>query len=431
MQLKRILAGAVMSFVVTGSLALSAPAAFADSRDDAVAAQEEADQKIDELRDQLEGLDANLADVYLELEKVNQQLPVVQTQLAQAQEAADAAKRRYDNVKGQLNAAEGERDRLNAEIAAASDEEEQLDAALGALSRDLYRGDSPSALSLIMTAQNTEEIEARASSAMTMSRTQTQALDSVREKLAINRNQVERKQAAAERILKLEEEAAEAMDKAQSAQQGAQKKLQEVQGLKSSLVKKQKDWDSKKAAAKKQLDDYEQKREEAARKVAKIDQENRENNVVFDAAPAAPTASTPAPARNSGALFSKPLRGAVITSPFGYRIHPIFGYPKLHDGVDFGVDCGTPQYAAREGVVTDQYFDSGGGNMVFINHGMINGSSWSTQHLHLQSAAVSVGQHVDSSTIIGYTGSTGNSTGCHSHFSVLRDGEYVNPLDYM
>lgn len=433
MQLKRIITGLVTCVVVAGSLAVTSSTAFADDRDDAVAKQEAADQKIEDLRNQLEGLDSNLADVYIELEEANRQMEPAQARLDEAQKVASGAEREYNNVKSQLDAAEGERDRLTQEIANASDQEKELDAAVGALTRDLYRGDSPSTLTLVMTAQNTEEIESRAASAMTMARTQTQALDSVREKLAINRSQVERQKATADRISKLEKESKAALTKAEDAQKEAEDQLQAVKELKDSLAKKKKAWDSQKAEAKAQIEKYEKQREEAARKVAKIDQENRENDVVFDEAAqtSSSAASTPAPTRSPGALFSKPLRGAVVTSNFGYRIHPIFGYLKLHDGVDFGVDCGTPQYAAREGVVTEQYFDSGGGNMVFINHGMINGSSWSTQHLHLQSAAVSVGQHVDTSTIIGYTGSTGNSTGCHSHFSVLRDGEYVDPLDYM
>ena len=87
--------------------------------------------------------------------------------------------------------------------------------------------------------------------------------------------------------------------------------------------------------------------------------------------------------------------------------------------------CNPCRCVARTG------YDSGLGNYVTINHGMINGSSMVTEHGHLQSIAVSAGQSVTTGTAIGYTGTTGNSTGCHLHLNLLINGSYSSILNYM
>ena len=76
-------------------------------------------------------------------------------------------------------------------------------------------------------------------------------------------------------------------------------------------------------------------------------------------------------------------------------------------------------------------YDSGLGNFVTINHGLVNGSSMVTEHGHLQSISVYSGQSVDTGTVVGMTGTTGNSTGCHLHLNLLINGSYTSILDYM
>ena len=101
-----------------------------------------------------------------------------------------------------------------------------------------------------------------------------------------------------------------------------------------------------------------------------------------------------------------------ITSPFGYRTHPIFGTTIFHAGIDIGVDYGTPIHAADSGVVVYSGWISGYGNAVIIDHG----GGISTLYGHNQSLAVSEGQSVSKGSVIAYAGSTGNSTGPHCHF---------------
>lgn len=121
-----------------------------------------------------------------------------------------------------------------------------------------------------------------------------------------------------------------------------------------------------------------------------------------------------------------PVKG-VITSPFGYRMHPIYGRQILHSGIDIGVDYGTPVKAALGGVVLETDWMSGYGNTVVIDHG----KGLMTLYGHNQKLAVKQGDQVKQGDIIAYAGSTGNSTGPHVHFEIRVNGEAVDPTLYL
>jgi len=121
-----------------------------------------------------------------------------------------------------------------------------------------------------------------------------------------------------------------------------------------------------------------------------------------------------------------PVNGP-ITSPFGYRIHPILGYRKLHTGVDFGVAYGTPIHAADSGTVIYATWMSGYGNVIVIDHGR----GISTLYAHQSSLAVGNGARVARGQVVGYVGSTGFSTGPHLHFEVRVNGNPVDPMGYL
>jgi len=131
------------------------------------------------------------------------------------------------------------------------------------------------------------------------------------------------------------------------------------------------------------------------------------------------------PVQGSGAMIW-PLTGP-ITSPFGWRTHPITGAQRFHSGIDIGGDYGDPIYAAQAGTVEYAGWISGYGNAVIINHG----GGISTLYGHCQSLDVSTGQSVAQGELIAECGSTGNSTGPHCHFEVRVSGEPVNPLEYL
>ena len=116
-----------------------------------------------------------------------------------------------------------------------------------------------------------------------------------------------------------------------------------------------------------------------------------------------------------------------ITSPYGYRVHPIWGTTIYHSGIDIGVDEGTPVHAADGGVVVWSRWMGGYGYAVVIDHG--NGLS--TLYGHNSELAVDEGQSVAKGQVISYAGSTGNSTGPHVHFEVRVNGDPVDPMGYL
>jgi murein DD-endopeptidase MepM/ murein hydrolase activator NlpD len=119
---------------------------------------------------------------------------------------------------------------------------------------------------------------------------------------------------------------------------------------------------------------------------------------------------------------------APITSGFGPRTHPITGFVRMHNGVDFGAAHGTPIRAAESGVVVVAGWNSGGfGNYVIINHG----GGFQTLYAHQSSLAVGTGAQVSRGQVIGYVGSTGASTGPHLHWEVWVGGTPVNPVAYL
>lgn len=115
-----------------------------------------------------------------------------------------------------------------------------------------------------------------------------------------------------------------------------------------------------------------------------------------------------------------------ITSNYGYRYLELYGYTRLHAGTDIGAQYGAEVTAAASGNVTIATFGSGYGNYVMIAHA--DGSV--TLYGHMSSLAVSAGQTVSQGDVIGYVGSTGNSTGPHLHFEVRINGSPVDPMQY-
>lgn len=116
-----------------------------------------------------------------------------------------------------------------------------------------------------------------------------------------------------------------------------------------------------------------------------------------------------------------------ITSPFGYRTHPIWGTTIYHAGIDIGVDEGVPVHAADGGTIVWSGWMGGYGYAVVIDHG--NGLS--TLYGHNSELVVSEGEAVGKGQVIAYAGSTGNSTGPHVHFEVRVNGDPVDPMGYL
>lgn len=126
--------------------------------------------------------------------------------------------------------------------------------------------------------------------------------------------------------------------------------------------------------------------------------------------------------------ISMPLKeGLNITSPFGTRIHPIFGNTKMHNGVDLEANY-VLVYSVLDGIVTEAgWDDNGGGNYIKVLHS----NRFETSYLHLSEMYYKVGEKVKAGYIIAKSGNSGNSTGAHLHFAVKEFGRYINPIQFL
>lgn len=122
-----------------------------------------------------------------------------------------------------------------------------------------------------------------------------------------------------------------------------------------------------------------------------------------------------------------PLAHSTMTSAFGMREHPILGGRRGHKGIDLAAPIGTPVYATADGTVSRASWFSGYGLFVSIEHG----GKMETRYGHMSRLNVADGQVVHKGDVIGFVGTTGNSTGPHLHYEVRIDGTAVNPLPYM
>lgn len=184
---------------------------------------------------------------------------------------------------------------------------------------------------------------------------------------------------------------------------------------KAEFEKAQANWDSLDAEIvrlQKQISEQ-KKAEEAAARARKATRVH--SNISVSSAP------------RNGQSYTWPVPGHYsISSPFGYRIHPILGYSKFHSGVDIPAPSGTPIVAAKSGTVIMSKLMSGYGNVVMVDHG-----DTVTVYAHCSALNVGVGESVKAGDVIAFVGSTGLSTGAHLHFEVRVNGSPVNPLGYV
>lgn len=231
------------------------------------------------------------------------------------------------------------------------------------------------------------------------------------------------------------EEAKDALEKERTALERSKEELEESQVL---MEEKRAEADKLLAELVATGAEYEKLLEEAEKEAGKIGDALGTAKDRLDAAEYQQWVSTSVPSstsssasggggNTSGATWLVPCSYVALTSPFGYRWHPIYGDYRFHYGVDLAGPTGTPIKATRSGVVTAASYNSSGGYYVTLDHQ----DGYKSQYLHMTHYIVSPGQYVSAGQVIGYMGSTGGSTGPHLHFSIIYNGNYVNPANYV
>ncbi len=213
-------------------------------------------------------------------------------------------------------------------------------------------------------------------------------------------------------------------EKAAAKKQQVKEFQNNIKKRKATILAYQKQIAAQEKEIKKLEEEARKKAEEEARQAEQ--QQSQSSSTTSSSSGSSSSSSSSSSSTSSGFTWPCPS-SHTISSQFGYRIHPILGTKKLHNGIDIAAPYGSSIVAAGSGTVIAASYSSSMGNYVMISHG--NGIT--TVYMHCSSLLVSSGQTVSKGQQIARVGSTGLSTGNHLHFSVMKNGSYVSPWDYL
>ncbi len=345
------------------------------------------------------------------------QLTTAQDTLASTQTQLGAAQVLDAQMRTKLAAAQARLDQAKSNLVEGRQQVASQSLQLTQMAVDHYEAGDPSLLGLtvVFSGQDPSQVTSQLESMQSVMDKEQSVYDTLQASriiLKLRKQQVSdaEQEVAAERQAAAENLATMQTLEAQAAQQEATV-AQLVTDRQSMLQQSQK----AKSAAKKQIAKFKKERE----RIKKMIQRRTRTTYGHYNGPG-----------GGNGFFNMPVNGP-ITSPYGWRIHPIWGYYSLHDGIDIGAACGTPIRAPAAGKVISEYYNIAWGNRLFLEHGVHYGVGVSTIYNHMSKYAVHVGQTVKRGQVIGYIGTTGWSTGCHLHWTVMENGQTVDPMKWL
>lgn len=439
MRLPRSARVSVAAIATMLALVLAVPStAGAASKSDTQARKGQVDSEVAAVAEDLAGTSAELSGAYTKLAEAKGQLPAAQAALDQAKAVEAEAERKDAELAGRLAAAEQAQAQAQKKVDGSATQLKNTQAEMGRLAASAYRrGTASTEWSVVMQSESPDDFADRYVLADTVMRGQAGTMSNIAERQAVQENAQTRLQAVKGEVSDLREEARQALKAAEDARRDAATKKSEVDRLVADAAAATATIESRKAEEEAQLGALKAEQDRLSAQLAEIARQEKAAAAAAAAkrasskgagkAPAAP--ADPGPPPSGGGVLSKPIE-ARITSNFGYRIHPIYHYRRLHAGTDFGAACGTPIRAAADGRVVSAGWGGGYGNRIVVAHGLVGGNSIATTYNHMSRYAVRSG-NVTRGQVIGYVGTTGSSTGCHLHFEVLRNGAHVNPMGYL
>ena len=415
------LAAVSLAFFYSGDISL------ADERDDAVAKQDEAKRKQQEVISSLEGVSADLGQAYISLQNAQNSLSAAETALTSAETTLAEKEREQQIATDRLTTAQNSLDAVKQEADASKKTASETSDSVGEIVVSTYQGDnSVTSWSYVLSSQDVEDLNRRASAVEIGSGVQEAVLSAAEVERAQNANREARQNAATTRVGTLKTEADTAEANAKTARDTAKTKRDEVAKLAAQKQAAASALESRKSDLQTQLDQANADADAAAARVAQIDAANRAA-ASAGKMPSVPSSSIASDSLGNG-YIGHPITGPLeVTSPFGYRVHPVTGTGTGHQGVDFAASEGTPQYAAVSGVAT--YWNSEScGIGIDINGCIIDWHSYVITLCHLSGRSIADGQYVNRGDVVGSTGSSGYATGPHVHFQVAQDGAYIDPM---
>jgi murein DD-endopeptidase MepM/ murein hydrolase activator NlpD len=442
---RRILSAAV-ALMLAASLGASAPAAFADDLEDQQAALKAEAARVQQ---SLEFVDAKISKAAGDLVIYRGQLPAAQQALLEAQGRVASAVKEVEALAARVDLAQQNKAKITQQLDADKQKIASTKKLIGQIATQAYKsGGVPSDLTLFFGSNNTGSLTDTMDMADQALRSQNSAMDKLTQQNATNVNSQARLQAVEAEIKDLKAKADAALAKEKAARDEAAAKKAKVDKLIADTTRLNNELEAAKPGIQKKLAAVKARQDAVAAEIVERDRKLREawlaeqRRIAAAAAAAAkakgeePKPFVPVTGPPSAFGLRHPFPDSVpISSGFGWRSTPpgtidfygTGGY--MHTGIDFGAACGTPVYAAAAGTVFSAgWADDGGGNNVKISHGVVQGNSLTTIYYHNTSVVVSTGQQVSQGQLIAYSGTTGNSTGCHSHFETWLNGEAVDPM---
>lgn len=411
------LAAAVLACAL-GAGALAVPLAQA-ADDDLQGQQNKVEKQIEHAHDDLEHSSKRVRRAVAKVQAAEARLDAAQDAYSVARAKLTAAQARDTELRAKLAAAEARLVEARADLTAGEQAvEDQRERFVGRVT-DLYTQGDPRlrGLASILSANDPNDLLRRVQANDTMVAKEDSAYDELRSIEVLLR--VRETQVEDARIAVAEQQAAAAahVETMRTLTADAAAARQQVAGLVTDArVARRAAWDA-------------QRRDRAVLQKLK-QREARIKQQILEAARRAARRGGGYTGDSNGFL-SSPVPGARITSPFGYREHPIYHYWGLHDGTDFGAGCGTPLRAVADGTVMQAYWSSVYGHRLYVNVGRANGKFLTAVYNHATHYTVRPGDRVRRGQVVGYVGSTGWSTGCHLHFTILADGNAVNPMNWI
>jgi murein DD-endopeptidase MepM/ murein hydrolase activator NlpD len=419
--------------LLSGSLLLGVAAVPLAAADDLKDKKHKVQRKISGAQDDLDESTARAQRAAAALKSAQVQLDSAQAHLARTRGQLAAAEVLDKQMQAKLDAAVARLAQAREDLAAGRAKIADQQKELGEIVVSNYQTGDPSlmGLSMVLTSQDPTQLTGQLNSVQNVIDKESVVLDRLEASRALLTVQEQEVETAKVEVAKERKAAAENLRTKQSLEQQAEDAEAQVSNLVSLRADAQKEADNARKADLAQLQGLQKERNRIEAILRKRAEEARRRALAAArrAGQSGPILSDNGPIHSNGFL-DYPVQGPV-TSPFGWRIHPIYGYRSLHDGVDFGAACGTPIHAAASGVVVEKYFQTAWGNRVIIDHGFHHGVGLATITNHMSGPAiVNVGQHVERGQVVGYVGTTGWSTGCHLHYTVLQNGSPVNPFNW-
>ena len=422
--------GAVV--VLSLSLLTGTAAAPLAAADDLEVKKHKVERKVNAAHDDLDESSAQVRQAAAALASAQTRLGTAQAQLAQTRGELAAAEVLDHQMQAKLVAAIARLEAARADLHAGRVKVVEQQRTLGQIVVQNYQTGDPSlmGLSMVLTSQDPTELTGQLNSVQNVIDKESVVLDRLEATRALLTVQELEVETARAQVAKKRKAAAKNLARKQALESQAEAAEASVQNLVALRADAQQEAQKAKAADLAQLRNLEQERDRIAAVLKRRADEARRRAAAAAARAGAvgPVLGDGGPVASNGVL-NYPVQGSV-TSPFGWRTHPIYGYRSLHDGIDFGAACGTPIRAAADGHVLEEYFQTAWGNRIIIDHGIHDGVSVATISNHLSGYAVRAGASVKRGQIVGYVGTTGWSTGCHLHYTVLQNGTPVNPQNW-